>query len=65
VDEQEGRPEFGRKIISLRTGMIAYAVLAVIAFATLSGYALGVALIVILGFALKSYLYHLRQRMEE
>jgi hypothetical protein len=64
VDEQEERPEFGRKIISLRTGMIAYAVLAIIAFATLKGYALGVALIVILGLALKSYLYYLRERME-
>ena len=64
MDEQESGPEFGRKIISLRTGMIAYAVLAAIAFAALSGYALGVALIVIFGFALKSYLYHLRERME-
>ncbi len=64
MDEQEDRPELGRKIISLRTGMIAYAVLAIIAFATLTGYALGVALIVILGLALKSYLYYLRERME-
>lgn len=64
MDEQEERPEFGRKIISLRTGMIAYAVLVILAFATLHGYALGVALIVILGLALKSYLHYLRERME-
>ena len=64
ADENEERPDFGNKVISLRTAMIAYAILAAIAFGTLKGYALGVALIVVFGAAAKSYLHHVRERME-
>jgi len=44
--------------------MIAYAVLLAISVFTLKGYALGVAVIVVLGAAAKSYLHYLRERME-
>lgn len=64
VPEQDDRPELGRKIISARTAIIAYAVLLAIAVATLKGYALGVAVIVVLGAAAKSYVHYLRERME-
>lgn len=64
ADEDEERTDFGNKIISLRTAMIAYAVLAAIAFGTLKGYALGVALIIVFGAAAKSYLHYIRERME-
>lgn len=64
ADEDEERPDFGGKVISIRTAMIAYAILAVIALATLKGYALGVALIVVFGAAAKSYVHYLRERME-
>lgn len=64
AEEDHDRPAFGRKVISIRTAMIAYAVLLVIALATLRGYALGVALIVILGVAAKTYTHYLRERME-
>lgn len=62
--EDHDRSEFGRKVMSLRSAMIAYAVLLIIAVATLKGYALGVALIVILGVAAKTYTHYLRERME-
>lgn len=64
ADEEEERTDFGRKIISMRTAMIAYAILAGIAFATLKGYALAVALIIVFGAAVKSYVHYLRERME-
>lgn len=64
VPEQDNRPEPGRKMISLRTGMIAYAVLLAISIFTLKGYALAVAVIIVLGAAAKSYLHYLRERME-
>jgi hypothetical protein len=64
VVEDEDRPQFGGKVISMRTALIAYAVLAGIAVATLKGYALGVALIVVLGAAVKSYVHYLRERMD-
>jgi hypothetical protein len=63
-EDEEERPDFGGKIISIRSAMIAYAVLAVIAFATLRGYALGVALIVVFGAAAKSYVHYLREQQE-
>lgn len=64
-EEEEGdRPELGRKMISLRSAMIAYAILLVFAAATLKGYALGVAIITVLGMAAKSYVHYLREHME-
>lgn len=64
AEQDNDRSQFGNKIISLRTGLIAYAVLLVIALFTLKGYALGVAVIVVLGAAAKSYVHYLRERME-
>ena len=64
ADQDEERTDFGRKVISIRTAMIAYAILAAIAFGTLKGYALGVALIIVFGAAAKSYVHYIRERME-
>ncbi len=44
--------------------MILYALLVIASFATLKGTALIVALIIVLGLAVKSYLHHLRSRVE-
>ena len=63
-DRSQRHPPLGRKIISMRTGIIAYAILLAIAVATLKGYALAVAVIVVLGAAVKSYVHYLRERME-
>jgi hypothetical protein len=57
-------PEPSRTIIGIRTAMVSYALLLVAAFATLKGTALYVALIIVLGIAAKTYLHHLRDRLE-
>ncbi len=64
MDEQDDRPELGPKMIKIRTALIAYAVLAVIAVIVLKGYALALALIVVCGAAVKTYVQYLRERME-
>jgi uncharacterized membrane protein YiaA len=51
-------------MIGIRTAMVLYALLLVAAFATLKGTALYVALIIVLGIAAKTYLHHLRDRLE-
>jgi hypothetical protein len=63
-EDEEERPDFGGKMISIRSAMIAYAILAAIAFGTLKGPALGLALIVVFGAAAKSYVHYLRERAE-
>jgi uncharacterized membrane protein len=50
-------------MISLRTALILYAVLLGFAFATLKGTALALAVIIVLGLAIKSYMYYLRNRI--
>jgi uncharacterized membrane protein YiaA len=57
-------PEPSRTVIGIRTAMVLYALLLVAAFATLKGTALYVALIIVLGIAAKTYLHHLRDRLE-
>jgi uncharacterized membrane protein YiaA len=57
-------PEPSRTMIGIRTAMVLYALLLVAAFATLKGTALYVALIIVLGIAAKTYLHHLRDRLE-
>jgi hypothetical protein len=57
-------PEPSRTIIGIRTAMVLYALLLVAAFATLKGTALYTALIIVLGIAAKTYLHHVRRRLE-
>jgi hypothetical protein len=57
-------PEQSRGVIGLRTALILYALLVVAAFATLKGTALIIGLIIVLGLAAKSYVHHLRGRIE-
>jgi hypothetical protein len=55
--------EPSRSIIGMRTAMVLYALLLVAAFITLKGTALYIALIIVLGIAVKTYLHHLRGRL--
>jgi hypothetical protein len=57
-------PEPSRTVIGIRTAMLLYALLIVGAFATLKGTALYIALVIVLGIAAKTYLHHLRSRIE-
>lgn len=57
-------PEPSRTIIGIRIAMVLYALLLIGAFATLKGTALYIALIIVLGIAGKTYLHHLRRRLE-
>jgi hypothetical protein len=57
-------PEQSRTIIGIRTAMVLYALLLVAAFAVLKGTALYIALIIVLGIAAKTYVHHLRGRLE-
>jgi|GEM_PF-2554434 len=57
-------PQPSRSLIGIRTAIVLYALLAVASFATLKGTALAIALVIVLGLALKSYLHHLRSRIE-
>jgi hypothetical protein len=57
-------PEPSRTIIGIRTAMVLYAVLLVAAFKTLKGSAVYIALIIVLGIAVKTCLHHLRSRLE-
>ena len=56
--------EPSRTVIGIRTAMVLYALLLVAAFATLKGTALYIAVIIVLGIAVKTYLHHLRNRIE-
>lgn len=57
-------PEPSRSLIGIKTALTLFAVLAAIAFATLKGAALVIALVIVLGLAVKSYIHHLRTRIE-
>jgi high-affinity Fe2+/Pb2+ permease len=52
-------------MIGIGTALILYAVLAGIALATLKGLALAIALIIVGGLAVKSWVQHLRRRLED
>jgi hypothetical protein len=56
--------EPSRGVIGLRTALILYGLLGIAALATLKGTALAVALLVVVALAAKSYLHHLRSRVE-
>ena len=56
--------EPSRSVIGLRTALILYALLIIAAIATLKGTALAVAVLIVLALAAKSYLHHVRGRME-
>jgi hypothetical protein len=56
--------EPSRTVIGIRTAMLLYVLLIVGAFATLKGTALYIALVIVLGIAGKTYLHHLRSRIE-
>jgi hypothetical protein len=56
--------EPSRSVIGLRTALILYGLLIVAAFFTLKGTALAVAVLIVLALAAKSYLHHIRGRME-
>ena len=64
VDEEEPEPEQPRALISFRTAMIAYALLTVTAFVTLKRTPLYLALILLGAAAVKTYVHHLRSRLE-
>ena len=53
-----------RSVIGLRTALILYALLIVAAFFTLKGTALAIAVLVVFLLAVKSYVHHVRSRME-
>ena len=57
-------PEPSRTIIGLRTALVLYALLLVAAFATLKGTALYIAIVIVLGIAIKTYVHHLRRSLE-
>ena len=56
--------EPSRSVIGLRTALILYALLLVFAFATLKGTALAIAVLIVVLLAVKSFVHHLRKRME-
>jgi hypothetical protein len=56
--------EPSRSVIGLRTALILYALLLVFAFATLKGTALAIAVLIVVLLAVKSFVHHLRRRME-
>lgn len=51
-------------MIGIRTAMILFAALTVLAFATLKGAALWIALLIVLALAVKALVHHLRSRIE-
>ena len=53
-----------RGVIGFRTALLLFAVLVVVAFATLKGMALALALIIVLALAVKTCVHHLRRRIE-
>ena len=57
-------PETSRTIIGFRTAMILYTVLTVVSFVVLRGTALVLALLIVFALAVKSYVYHLRSRID-
>lgn len=58
------RSEPPRTLIGIRTAMLLYALLLIAAFATLKGTALYIAAIIVIGVAAKTYVHHLRSRLE-
>jgi hypothetical protein len=63
-DESDPRESGNQGTIGIRTAMVAYAVLAVIAVFTLKKEWLFVALVILGGAALKTYIFHVRSKLE-
>ncbi len=57
-------PEEPRSVIGIRTAMILFAVLAVLACTALKGPPLYIALLIVLALAVKAFVHHLRSRIE-
>lgn len=57
-------PEPRASLIGIRTAMLLYAFLVLASVLTLKGPALALALIIVLGLAVKSYVHHLRSHLE-
>lgn len=53
-----------KSLIGIRTAIALYALLVLASVLTLKGAPLALALIIVLGLAVKSYLHHLRSRLE-
>jgi hypothetical protein len=51
-------------MIGIRTALVLYGLLVVASILTLKGIALALALIIVLGLAVKSYVHHLRSRLD-
>lgn len=58
------QPEGHKGVISIGTALVFFALLAAWSIATLKGIALAVALVVVIGLAIKSYVHFLRSRIE-
>jgi len=56
--------EPSRSLIGLRTAIILYALLVVASFVMLKGMPRIIALVIVLGLAVKTYLHYLRSRLE-
>jgi hypothetical protein len=57
-------PESQSGMIGIRTAMLLFAVLAVVAWATLKGAALYIILLVLFALATKAFVHHLRSRID-
>jgi hypothetical protein len=57
-------PEESRTLIGIRAALVLYAVLVVVAFVTLKGKPLYLALIIVFGIAAKTLVHHARNRVE-
>ena len=64
MSSPEPDSKFERGLIGIRTAMLLFALLAAIAFATLHGPALCIALLTVLALAVKAFVHHLRSRIE-
>ncbi len=51
-------------MIGIRTALILYALLVIASLVTLKGTPLALALIIVIALAVKSYVHHLRSRLE-
>ena len=57
-------PEPSRTLIGIRAALALYALLIVVALLTLKGKLLYLALIIVFGIAVKTFVHHLRSRIE-
>lgn len=53
-----------RAVIGFRTALVLFALLIAVSFATLKGVALLLALLIVLALAVKTFVHHLRSRID-